>query len=196
MVLYLCIIFVSMVILSLLNIFLGTPYFGYSPLFVVCTVIASTLLEFIIDLIFAFLVNKLPNKWFRVDKKVFWVSKKEQKFYEKLRIRSWKDKVWELGGLGGFRKNKIRQPNNVDYIERFIIECNKGVVTHRVIYFAGFLVVFLLPLKYAPVIGVPVALVNLVLNALPTMVLRYNTPKLHALYKWLKKEELKKEKEK
>ncbi len=192
MILYLSIIFIAMAIISVLNIFLGTPFFGYSPWFVILAVVGSTVFEFLIDLIFAGIVNKLPNKWFGVEKKYFHYSKKRQRFYDKLKIKSWKEKVWELGGLGGFRKNKIQDPRNIEYVERFIIEINKGIVTHRTAYFVGFLVIFIIPLKYALVIGVPVAVVNLFLNILPTMVLQYNSPKLHTLYKWLKKEEQKK----
>jgi hypothetical protein len=36
-------------------------------------------------------------------------------------------------------------------------------------------------------VALPVALVNLFLNILPTLVLRYNTPKLKTLYKRLLK---------
>ena len=81
----------------------------------------------------------------------------------------------------------LKSPDDPEYIKQFIIECNKGVVTHRIGYFVGFLVVFLFPLKYAFVIGVPVAVVNLFLNILPTMVLRYNTPKLQVVLKRLKR---------
>lgn len=188
MVLYLSIIFVANVVISGLNIIFGTATFGYSWWAVILMTLASTVFQFAIDGLFAIIVNKMPNKWFAVDNKHYQVSKRCQKFYEKLKIRKWKDKVWELGGLGGFRKNKLNDPNNPEYIERFIIESNKGVLTHRIGYFVGFLGVFLFPLKYALVIGVPVAIVNLFLNILPTMVLRYNTPKLQIVLKRLKRQ--------
>jgi hypothetical protein len=147
--------------------------------------LATTVFEFAIDGLFAIIVNKMPNKWFGIDSKHFQVSKNATRFYDKLKIKKWKDKVLELGALGGFRKNKINEPSNPEYIARFIIECNKGIVTHRIGYIVGFLGVFLFPLKYALSIGLPVALVNLFLNILPTMVLRYNVPKLQVLYKRL-----------
>ena len=190
MVLYLILIFLAMTIISVCNIVFGTATFGYSPWFVILAVVGTTVFQIAIDGLFAFIVNKLPNKWFAMDKKCFQVSKKSQKFYEKLKIRSWKDKVVELGGLGGFRKNKINEPDNPAYIERFIVESNKGIVTHRIGYFVGFLGVFLIPLKYALVIGVPVAIVNLILNILPTMILRYNIPKLMIVHKRLKRQEM------
>ena len=47
---------------------------------------------------------------------------------------------------------------------------------------------FLFPLKYALVIGIPVAVVNLILNILPTMILRYNVPKLTVVLKRLERQ--------
>ena len=187
MVLYLTTIAICAIIIALLNIFVGSMFFDYSVWFVILSILASIVFEFLIDGLFAFLVHLMPNRWFNRENKHFQVSKRSVKFYEKLKIRKWKDKVWDLGGMGGFKKNKIVDPNSPEYIDRFIIECNKGVVTHRIGYIAGFLVIFIIPLKYAFAIGIPVAIVNLVLNMLPTMVLRYNTPKLLAVYQRLLK---------
>ena len=47
----------------------------------------------------------------------------------------------------------------------------------------------LLPGASAFTIALPVALVNLYLNILPTIVLRYNTPRLLSLYGRLKRKE-------
>ena len=174
MILYLTIILIANILISAFNIIFGTA----EAWWIIVMTVSSTVFQFAIDGLFAIIVNKLPNKWFAVDKKCFQVTKRSQQFYEKLKIRKWKDKVWELGGLGGFRKNKINEPDNPEYIERFIVESNKGIVTHRIGYFVGFLCVFIFPLKYAFKIGIPVALVNLFLNILPTMILRYNIPKL------------------
>ncbi len=182
MILYFSIIIPAVTIISLINILIGTSIWGLSPYFSIVAVIATTLFQFLIDGIFAIIINKLPNKWFAMDKKCFQVSDRSRKFYETLKIRKWKDKVWELGGLGGFRKNKLNDPKSPEYIERFIVESNKGIVTHRIGYIVGFLGIFLFPLKYAFLIGIPVAIVNLILNILPTMILRYNVPKLMMLH--------------
>ena len=196
MILYISVILISMTIIALCNIFLGTATFGYFAGFVVLAVVLSTIFEIAVDGLFAFIVNKLPNKWFSPDKKFFFVSKRKQIFYEKLGIKKWKDKVLELGVLGGFRKNKIQDPKSAEYFETFLIECNKGVTCHRLGYIFGFLDIFIFPLQYALVIGLPVAVVNLFLSVLPTMVLQYNTPKLMAVYTRLKMLETKqKEKE-
>jgi hypothetical protein len=136
----------------------------------------------LVDGLFAIICNHIPAKWLK-DKKFFNVSKREQKFYEKLGIRVWKDKVLELGGMGGFSKSKVEDPNSPEYIEKFLIESYKGEVDHIVGMFAGFTVIFIFPLKYALFVGVPVAVVNVFVNLMSTMILRYNTPKLKTLHK-------------
>ena len=50
-----------------------------------------------------------------------------------------------------------------------------------------FLVMVLLPNICAFTVAVPVAAVNLFLNILPTLALRYNTPKLKLMLKRLKR---------
>ena len=186
MVLYLSIIFVAMAIISVLNITLGSYDFDNSALWVIMAVVLSTVVEIAISGLFSAITEHSNEKHFSPDKKLYTVSKKEQRFYEKVGIKFWKDKVWELGALGGFRKNKLND-NTTEYLHRFIIESNKGMLGHIINMFAGFLVIFVLPLKYAWRIGVPVAFVGLVLNLLPTLVLRYNLPKLAVAYKRAKR---------
>lgn len=187
MVLYLSIVFIAMVLISTFNIWLGTPVFGYSPWVVIGMVVLGVVFEIAVDGIFAKLINISPNKWFSHEKKINKVSKRERNFYEKLKIRSWKDKVLELGALGGFRKNKLADPSNPDYLLTFLVESNKGVTVHIGGMILGFLVIFIAPLKYALVIGLPIAIVNVFLNTMSTMVLRYNIPKLTAAYERAKR---------
>ncbi|MBQ4542441.1 MAG: hypothetical protein IJA23_06345 [Clostridia bacterium] len=182
MILYLSIVFGGTALISLLNILLGSYNFNHSALWVICAVVLSVIVEIAIQGVVATIVKHLPNKWFSHDRKLFKISKHERKFYEKIKIRSWKDKVWELGALGGFRKNKIADPNSPEYLLQFVVESNKGVTDHVVGMLVSFLVIFILPLKYALRIGLPVALVACLLCILPTMILRYNIPKLMVAY--------------
>ena len=182
MALALWIIIPSVILVSCVDMIFVAPVMGVAPWFFVVAVLASTLYQVIIDAVFAFLCNQIPPKWVK-DKKFFNVSKREQKFYEKLGIRAWKDKSLELGGLGGFSKAKINDPNNPEYIERFLIESYKGEIDHIVGMIVGFTVVFIFPLKFAWFVGVPVAIVNAVINYMSVMILRYNTPRLKILHK-------------
>ena len=187
--LYLSIIGIAMLVVSVVNIIFATAAWYY----VIIAVIWCTALQFALDGIFAFIINKMPDKWFGVDNRAYYVSKKETKLYKKLKVREWKDKVWELGGLGGFSKKELKEPDDPKYIERFIIECNKGVLTHRIAYPIGFLAMLTLPNICALTIALPIAIVNLFLNVLPTIVLRYNTPMLISILKRLKRKNEKKQ---
>lgn len=182
MVLYLSVIFVAALLICGLNLVFNPMIVGLSPWWIICVVVIGIIIEIAIDGLFAAIIHAMPNKWFNKDKKFFDVSRKERKFYDKLKIKNWKDKVAELGFLGGFRKNKINDPKNPEYLAQFVIENNKGIVLHVVGMIAGFLILlFPLP-KYALVVGLPIAIVNVFLNLLSTMVLRYNIPRLKVSY--------------
>lgn len=175
--LYLTVISIAMLIISVANILLGTASW-YN---IIIAVILCTALQFALDGAIAIVINKMPDRWYGVNHPLYQVSDREKRFYQKIKVRSWKDKVWELGGLGGFSKKSLLDPNSPEYIEKFIIECNKGVLTHRLSYPIGFLPMLFIPGVCAWTIACPVAVVNLFLNILPTIVLRYNTPKLKAV---------------
>ena len=194
MVLYLSIVFVAMILISVLNIFLGSYDFENYVLWVIMAVTLSTVVEIAISACFSALTEYTPAKWYHPEKKFYQVSKKEQKFYEKIGIKVWKDRVLELGALGGFRKNKLNDTSS-EYMYQFILESVKGMLGHILDMFMGFAVILVLPLKYAWRIGVPVAIVGFVLNLLPTLVLRYNLPKLNVAYKRAKRLEEREAKE-
>lgn len=181
--LYLSTIGIAMLLISVFNILCGTAA-AYD---IIGVVVWCTALQFALDGLIAILINKMPDRWFGIDNPLYYVSDTEKKLYNKLKVRRWKDKVWELGGLGGFSKKRIQAPNDTAYVEKFIIECNKGVLTHRLSYPIGFLAMLTVPGICAVSIALPVAIVNVFLNILPTLALRYNTPKLHAMLKRLRK---------
>ena len=174
--LYLSVIGISMLVISCINIAFEVAAWYY----VVIAVIWCTALQFALDGLIAIAINKMPDDWFGVDNPVYRVTNADRKLYKKLKVRRWKDKVWELGGLGGFSKKILKEPDNPAYIEKFIIECNKGVLTHRLSYFIGFFAMLTLKGSCTLTIALPVAVINLALNVLPTLALRYNTPMLQS----------------
>lgn len=181
--LYFTIIGIAMAIISIINIAFQTA----TPLYVIICVIWCTALQFILDGSVATLIKLTPNRWYGINNKHFELTDTEKRIHKFFKVKLWKDKVLELGGLGGFSKKELKQPDSPEYIEKFIIECNKGVVTHRISYFIGFLATLTVFNVCRLTIAIPVAVVNLFLNILPTMVLRYNTPKLKSLLYFLNK---------
>lgn len=142
-----------------------------------------------LDGIAAFIVRRMPEKWFAPEAKLFTVSDKERLFYRKLKINLWKDHVPELGCFTGFHKNCIKDTSDSSYLGRFLIESNYGVVGHVAGAVFGYVIMFL-PFLDPYLMGLPISAVNMVLCILPTMILRFNTPALRRLYRRsLKKEE-------
>ena len=175
--LYLSVIGTAMFLISVTNILFNiAPWHS-----VIIAVVLCTAAEFLLDGLIAIIINKFPDKFFTADNPLYIVSDAEKIFYKKIKVRNWKDKVWELGSLGGFSKKSLTKPGSPEYIEKFIIECNKGVFTHRLSYPIGFLPMLLVPNVWTFSVALPVGVTNLFLNILPTLVLRYNTPKLQVI---------------
>ena len=176
-------ILAAWIIIIGLNAWITMPIYNFDFWYIVIAVVGSTVAVIAIDGVTAALVRLLPSKWFNPMSKKFAVFKWEKRFYEGIGIKKWKDLVPELGHLTKFRKNKIEDPNSNEYVHRFLLEIVYGRSCHSVSFFTGFLIIFIFPLEYAMCFGVPVAIVNVIMNWMPVAILRYNYPKLMALYK-------------
>ncbi len=178
MVLYLSIIAVCVAIISTVVTLIYQASFWAVLGFTVLAVVIVIL----VDILFATLARLQPKKSAQHDKKIFTVSAKEKKFYEKLQIRKWKDRVPEIGHFTGFRKNKIVDPKSVEYLDRFLLEICYGEIGHFYCLFGGFLILLLFPLTPMWLaISIPVAIINIFLNLPSIFILRYNSYKLEIL---------------
>ena len=177
------IIFATTVILTLaLNLIFNTH--NLSPTYIICALGFGIIICFAINAVIATIICKcLPPHWFSANKKMFQVSKAERKLYNVIKVRKWKDLTLELGILNGFRKNKLINPTNNAYIEKFIIECNRGYLTHLLSIFLGSLLIFAFPNNIKLCIGLPILLANFLINYMSVAILRYNIPKLQTLLK-------------
>ena len=182
--LYLSFIILCIVLIAAINCIFSVSAGGWDVPFVILTVCLSVVAVILIDSIFAFVARWiLPKKLVSADNIRFAAGKKRRIFYEKIGIKKWKDLVPELGHLTGFRKNKIADPTNNEYVQRFIEEANCGVWGHSFGMIFGFLLAFFefaYPWYFIR-IGLWVALVNAFINFLSYAILRYNLSKLHTL---------------
>lgn len=183
MTLYLIIIAVANIIIDLL-VSIFTDYLWYQVAFWTAL---STLVAFLIDLILAIVIRKLPEKWFNPNKKIFHIYNFEKRLYEFIGVKKFKDHVPELGKYSGFRKNRVTDPKNPEYLYRFMMECCYGEVIHLISVPIGVLAGFCMPMGLWLVSGLPVVIVNGILCILPFLVLRYNRKKLSNLYRILTK---------
>lgn len=182
MLLYTLIISIATVIIILANFFIAGSLDLNNLLWLTIDTVTGVIAIIAWDGLMAFIIRRaLPMSWFSPGKKIFQVSKKEKKFYQSIKIKSWKDKIPELGGFTSFHKNELSSSNDVEYLKRFIIESNYGVIIHVENALLGFLI-FLIPMCSAPSIWIPIFAVNFVLSMLPVFVLRYVTHTLNRLY--------------
>lgn len=179
---YLTVILISMILIIAGNFLFATSFSPSAFAGIALSVVIATLSIFALDGISALLIRRLtPEKWYTPGRKIFKVLKGEKNFYSRLRIKKWKDKVPEWGGFTNFHKDKLESPTNTDYLKRFLIESNYGVIIHLANAVFGFLIAFI-PFCSSPTIWIPVFAVNLVLSLMPVAVLRYISYTLLRLY--------------
>ncbi len=152
--------------------------FFYVLLFTAIAIAAVVL----IDALVATISRLLPKGCANHEGKVYAVSAEEKKFYEKLKIRQWKDKIPEIGHFTGFRKNKLADPKSLEYVDRFLLESCYGEIGHFFSCFFGFLILLLFPItEIWFAVAIPVAVINAVMNLPSLFILRYNFYKLKIL---------------
>ena len=180
--LYLIIIFMTIIATAGGNLLLSPPVTPEKAGAALFATALGALAVFLIDAISALIIRRLtPKKLYLPSKKIFKVSKRERNFYRAIKIKAWKDHVPELGGFTSFHKDKLESNSDAEYLERFIIEANYGVVIHLANALLGFLILFI-PFCSSPTIWIPIFAVNFVLSILPVFILRYTLYSLQNLY--------------
>lgn len=180
MMLYLAIIGIAVLLIAaIVSLAAATAFFpvlGWTAL--------ATAMVTLVDGLTATVCRLLPKDFVDPEKQIFQVSAKEKKFYEKLKIRKWKDRVPEIGQFTGFRKNKIDDPKSVEYLDRFLLEISYGEVGHVASCFTSYLILLLFPVyRLWVAVALPVATVSLLMNLPSLFILRYNSYKLRVLRK-------------
>ncbi len=196
--LYLILIIGATLSIALVNILCNA--YGEPWWYLLTASVLATIAVILVDGIVAIIIRRLPEKWFNYQNEKFDVSKRETKFYECIGIKKWKDLIPELGGFTDFHKNHVSEPNNPEYIERFLLEINYGYIIHILGVPFGFLIMLLDYKMYMGngmtiglSIALPVAVVNAILCLLPAFVLRYNYPRLKVMHKFAVRKAKKKE---
>lgn len=188
MILYGIIIIVSMIIDVLINIFFVK---AATNLTYIISVIYFVILLILIDGIFAGIIRWfIPKKFINKDHKIYQVSKKEIQIYDFFGMKRWKHLIPDLGQFTNFQKNKIENPKDNVYLERYIMEAIYGMWGHLIGAPMGFLVLLFDFNMYNNgstlwlTVALPCAIINLILDIIPAFVLRYNLNRLQVMYKF------------
>ena len=180
--LYIIAISLTAVFAAALDFFLGGSFTFFAFMESLLISVLGVIAIIAIDGVVAFVVRRMPEKWFAPEAKFFSVGNSEKELYRRLLVNEWKKYVPELGCFTGFHKDRIYDPKSSEYIGRFLLESNYGALGHILGSFLGALIL-LIPRVNALPIAIPIIAVNFILSNLPTMILRYNTPSLRRLYR-------------
>ncbi len=182
MILYLCIIAAYFILSTVLNGALSTGY-GLAAAYSAAAIGALAAIDIAAALLTRYCI---PEKKMNPFLGCFSVSKAERRFYERLGIKKWKDVIPESGKyLVGFAKDKIAEPDNNEYLLKFLRETCYAGIMHTLSFFAGFIALIFMP--YRLTIVLPAAIVNAFLQLLPTLTQRYNRGRIKILYDYNEK---------
>lgn len=143
------------------------------------------------SLFIAIIIRFLPKKWFDPDRKIYQVGDKERQFLLKIGIKKWKDKIPEMGQTVNFKKDKLQDANNAEYIQKFLVETCYAESLHIsclifALLFAPLSLIFI-PSLYFWTVALPVACVYSIYNIPSILIQRYNRPRLKVQLKRLTK---------
>ena len=157
------------------------PFWQVLVIFVVALIILL-----VINAICALVCSKwLPKKFYNSKSKFYNPNKSEIDFYNKLQIKKWKDKTLEWGKLNGFSKSKIENPKDPEYIQKFILECNKGYLGHLISIFASLFILLCVPKTLILPMALPMFITSFLINYLSVAILRFNVARLNTLLKFV-----------
>ena len=186
---YISIIIICMAAIITVNHFVATSVFDFFPIwFNILGVIGTTIAVIALDSLIAHICHKTQNR-INPFSKYFNVTKRQHRIYPKFGVKKFKNLLPDLGKLVKFPKGKVLDPKSKEYIYIYLLESCSGELNHLISIFAGFLVVFIFPLKFFLCFGIPVAIVNAVLAIMPLIALRYNRYNLQSMYKILEARE-------
>lgn len=118
----------------------------------------------------------IPTNFWIKKRKCFKVWRKEKTFYDRIKIKKWKDKIPEMGKIAGFPKDSIRSMD-CSYLQKFIAETCFAEWMHFIVGVVGFTALCFCPI-HDYVFVVPILIVNFILHLLPCMIQRYNRLRL------------------
>lgn len=184
---YLAVIFGGTGLIALLAALAGGVPAGKAVLAAVSTSAAAFLADAVCALATRWCV---PERKMNPFARVWKVHHFERRFYVKIGIRRWKDKIPETGGLlVGFSKSAVADRHDNTYLLKFLKETCYAELMHIISIPCGFLVLLLtfawdsIP-HFIAWFGLPVAIVNAVLQLLPIFVQRYVRPFLLSAYRY------------
>ena len=161
--------------------------FTWSTALDLAFVIVCILLPSIIALFFE---RILPYKCFDATQSFYKSKKNERKFYDKIKVKNWKDKIPNWGKVGQVRESENQL--NIHDVEKFIFQTCLGEIVHDFCVISSLISAIILMIKRPDIflnMALPIFIVYAIVNMLSIIIQRYNRPRLQLLLERMKRSE-------
>lgn len=161
----------------------------------------ETVLNFFITFLFLILpsivvglilVNFIPKKWYRTDKKIYNERSYEKKLFNSIKIKSWKDYVPQLlkiDNINDAKKDNV-DTKSAEYINFFISETCRSEFIHLFYIFSELfvlIVLFFIKTEWALKFGIAITIIWIIFHMMSVLIQRYNRPRLKIFLKRVEK---------
>ena len=174
---YLFVVYSSIFLLFLINLIID---FSFATLLNILLGFVCVMLP---SLFITIGIRFMPKQWFNFENKIYQVGSGERKLLNKLKVKSWKQYVPDLGQTVNFKKDKLQNPNDNEYLKKFLNETCYGEVVHELCIVSAMLSLIYVPHNIFWTIALPIAICFSLFNFPPILIQRYNRPRLIIQYK-------------
>lgn len=142
-------------------------------------------------IIVSIVVRIVPQSIFNPKNALFNVKEKETQRLQKLKVHKWKDKIPEVGSAKGFKKNKLYDPYNPNYIKEFLKESCIAEAIHSMSILWGLVSLLLVPKHLLLPLGIPIFVFVFLVHIFPILIQRYIRPRLQRTLEMIEKRQAK-----
>ena len=131
--------------------------------------------------IFLFAGRKMPKNFFSENRPMFKIGNTKQWICNATNVKAWKDKIPVGGRVAGFRLNKISNPHDIEYLNRFIFESCFAEWLHSSLCVWSVIAVLIISLMKPSVVlpmALPIAIVFIYQNMTSTIIQWYTRPRM------------------
>ena len=171
--LFLIIGFSSVIILNMIFSFSWQTAFDLFNCFAVTMLPAGIIL---------FVGRILPRQWFSSDRAMFKVNRFEKFVCKVTNVKSWKDKIPVGGHVAGFSLKHLTNPNDINYLDRYIYESCFAEWLHYTIFFWCFISMLILPKHLFFNMVLPITILFAFQNKIFVIIQWFTRPRIARIY--------------
>ncbi|QHA91008.1 hypothetical protein [Bacillus sp. N1-1] len=146
-------------------------------MFTVWMIVINTTFWLVVCFGLAYGVRLIPRSFYEKNTWVFHERSYEKRFYKKIQLSLWKDKLPEWGNVFNFEKKNLHTELNKEYLNKFILETYYAEVGHIGMGIVGFACIVVNPEGFTR-FALICSSVNLVVQIPFCLIQRYNRPRL------------------